>query len=72
MCVHVFSSHHFWHVKDVPQESSGVILLFFLLVLQGIEHASRKTDMQILISYRGGCTLSSENINNRVAIYSIF
>ena len=45
VCVHAFSSHHFSHVKGFPQESSGVIVVFlflFLIILQGIEHASRK------------------------------
>ena len=53
MCVS--SSHHLSHVKGFQQESSGVSMcFFFLIVLQGIEHASRKTDMQILISCVGG------------------
>ena len=43
MCVHAFSSH-FSLVKGFPQESSGgIVLFFFLIVLQGSEHSSRKT-----------------------------
>ena len=39
----------------------GLSFFFFLIDLQGIEHASRKGDMRILISYMGGLyTLSNE------------
>ena len=55
-----------WHDNAVAQGYSGPCQGFstkvirgcpffcFLLDLQGIEHASRKTDMQILISYIRG------------------
>ena len=50
--MHSFSSHHVSHVKGVPQESSGVIVcVSSLSFYRGLSNASRKTDMQILISY---------------------
>ena len=53
LCVHVFSSHHFSHLKGFP-ESSGVFVLFFFSVLQaklGMRHAKKK-----YISYMGGAS----------------
>ena len=47
------SIYHVSHVKGFAQESSGLLFFCFLFVLQGIEHAFRKTDMRILISYMG-------------------
>ena len=48
------SIYHVSHVKGFAQESSGLSFFCFLIVLEGIEHAFRKTDMRILISYMGG------------------
>ena len=45
LCVHVFSSHHFSHLKGFP-ESSEVFVLFFFSVLQaklGMRHAKKST-----------------------------
>ena len=41
----------------------GYRFFCFLIVLQGIEHASRKTDMRILISYMGGFYTLSNGID---------
>ena len=41
----------------------GLSFFCFLIVLQGIEHASRKTDMRILISYMGGFYTLSNGID---------
>ena len=62
MCAHAFSSHHFLHVKGFSKRViPGLSRFFFLIVLQGfeVEHASKKTDMRILISYLHGESLYS-------------